>query len=94
MISIGLTGNVGSGKSTVARIWKAERGALLIDADQIGRSVIQAGSRCIHKLGEFHRCISGYGINGISPSVLVLGFISTISTLPYFKSGNVGNEAI
>ncbi len=47
MISIGLTGNVGSGKSTVARIWKQERGALLIDADQIGRSVVQPGSRCL-----------------------------------------------
>ena len=50
MISIGLTGNVGSGKSTVARIWKAERGALLIDADQIGRSVVQPGSRCMARL--------------------------------------------
>ena len=47
MISIGLTGNVGSGKSTVAGIWKQERGALLIDADQIGRSVVQPGSRCL-----------------------------------------------
>ncbi len=47
MILIGLTGNVGSGKSTVARIWKQERGALLIDADQIGRSVVQPGSRCL-----------------------------------------------
>ncbi len=50
MISIGLTGNVGSGKSTVARIWKQERGALLIDADQIGRSVVQPGSRCMARL--------------------------------------------
>jgi len=50
MISIGLTGNVGSGKSTVARIWKQERGALLIDADQIGRSVLQPGSRCLARL--------------------------------------------
>lgn len=47
MISIGLTGNVGSGKSTVARIWEKERGAVVIDADQIGRAVVQPGSRCL-----------------------------------------------
>ena len=50
MISIGLTGNVGSGKSTVAAIWKAERGAVVIDADKIGRSVVQPGSRCLDRL--------------------------------------------
>ena len=52
MISIGLTGNVGSGKSTVAAIWKAERGAVVIDADKIGRSVVQPGSRCLAALVE------------------------------------------
>jgi len=52
MISIGLTGNVGSGKSTVAAIWEKERGALLIDADSIGRSVVRPGSRCLAALTE------------------------------------------
>ena len=50
MISIGLTGNVGSGKTSVAGIWKKERGAVLIDADQIGRAVVQPGSRCLTRL--------------------------------------------
>ena len=35
---IGLTGGIGSGKSTVARLL-AERGAAIIDADQIARSL-------------------------------------------------------
>jgi len=52
MIAIGLTGNVGSGKSTVAQIWKTERRAMLIDADQIGRSVVQPGSRTLTRLVE------------------------------------------
>ena len=35
---IGLTGGIGSGKSTVARMW-AERGAALIDTDAIARQL-------------------------------------------------------
>ena len=40
---IGLTGGIGSGKSTVARLF-AERGAHIIDADQIARDVVEPGS--------------------------------------------------
>ncbi len=39
MRMIGLTGGVGSGKSTVARLF-AERGALVVDADAIAREVL------------------------------------------------------
>ena len=39
---LGLTGGIGSGKSTVARIL-AEQGAAVIDADAIARSVTAAG---------------------------------------------------
>ncbi|HLA40520.1 MAG TPA: dephospho-CoA kinase [Candidatus Glassbacteria bacterium] len=50
MIVIGLTGNTGSGKSTVAHIWKDKRGALLIDADEIGRQVVNPGSETLELL--------------------------------------------
>jgi dephospho-CoA kinase len=40
---IGLTGNIGSGKSMVARIL-AELGADVIDADQVARDVLEGGS--------------------------------------------------
>lgn len=40
---IGLTGGIGSGKSTVAKIF-ADRGAHIIDADQIARDVVEPGS--------------------------------------------------
>jgi len=39
---IGLTGGIGSGKSTVAAIWVAQ-GAALVDTDEIARSLTAAG---------------------------------------------------
>ena len=43
MLRVGLTGGIGSGKSTVARLL-AERGAVVIDADQLAREVLEPGS--------------------------------------------------
>ncbi len=43
MLRIGLTGGIGSGKSTVARLLVA-RGALLVDADRIAREVVEPGT--------------------------------------------------
>ncbi len=40
---IGLTGGIGSGKSTVAR-FLAELGAVIIDADKVGHEALQPGS--------------------------------------------------
>ena len=42
MLRLGLTGGIGSGKSTVATIL-AERGAALVDADAISRSLTASG---------------------------------------------------
>lgn len=43
MVVLGLTGGVACGKSTVAR-WLVDRGAVLIDADQIAREMVQPGT--------------------------------------------------
>ena len=43
MLRIGLTGGIGSGKSTVARLL-AERGAVIVDADAIARAVVEPGT--------------------------------------------------
>lgn len=43
MLRVGLTGGIGSGKSTVARRL-VERGAVLVDADVLAREVVQPGS--------------------------------------------------
>jgi len=42
MLAVGLTGGIGSGKSAVADLL-VERGALLIDADQVARDVVAPG---------------------------------------------------
>src|SRR4051794_41545491 len=43
VLSIGLTGGIGSGKSTVSALLAA-RGALIIDADLIAREVVEPGT--------------------------------------------------
>ena len=43
MLRVGLTGGIGSGKSTVARRL-VEHGAVLIDADAIARQVVAPGT--------------------------------------------------
>ena len=43
MIRVGLTGGIGSGKSTVAGLL-AERGAVVIDSDVVAREVVAPGS--------------------------------------------------
>jgi len=43
VIRVGLTGNIGSGKSTVARVW-ADLGARVVDADLIAREVLEPGT--------------------------------------------------
>jgi dephospho-CoA kinase len=49
MKRIGLTGGIGSGKSTVARML-AERGAVLVDADQIARELVEPGGPALAEL--------------------------------------------
>jgi dephospho-CoA kinase len=43
-VRIGLTGGIGAGKSAVADVWR-ERGALIVDADQLARDAVAPGSR-------------------------------------------------
>jgi len=43
VLNIGLTGGIGSGKSTVS-VLLAERGAVIVDADRIAREVVEPGT--------------------------------------------------
>jgi dephospho-CoA kinase len=48
---VGLTGGIGSGKSTVAELL-VERGAVVVDADAIAREVVEPGTPALAKLAE------------------------------------------
>jgi dephospho-CoA kinase len=51
VIAIGLTGGIGSGKTTVAARFEA-RGAAVIDTDEISRSLTAAGGAAIGEIGD------------------------------------------
>jgi len=46
---LGVTGNISSGKSTVAKAL-GERGAVVVDADQLAREVVEAGTKTLERL--------------------------------------------
>ena len=48
---VGLTGNIASGKSTVAHRLAA-LGAAVIDADQLSRQAVEAGSPALARIAE------------------------------------------
>lgn len=48
---IGLTGGIGAGKSTVGRMLR-QLGAVVVDADELARRVVQPGSDTIHAVAE------------------------------------------
>lgn len=60
MTLIGLTGGIGSGKSTIARRL-AEHGAVIIDADQIAREVVEPGTPALAAI------IAHFGMSVINP---------------------------
>lgn len=51
MLKVGLTGGIGSGKSTVAKTLQ-KKGVTLVDADQIAREVVAPGENALEKITE------------------------------------------
>jgi dephospho-CoA kinase len=49
MILVGLTGNIASGKSTVAQLL-SERGATIVDADFLARRVVEPGTSALNQI--------------------------------------------
>jgi len=49
MLLVGLTGNIGSGKSTVAQMF-SERGATIIDSDVLARRAVEVGTAAYGKI--------------------------------------------
>lgn len=62
MLTVGLTGGIGSGKSTFAALL-AERGAHVIDADVLGRAALRPGSPA------WHSVVSTFGEEVLGPSM-------------------------
>ena len=60
MLLVGLTGGIGAGKSTVARLL-AGRGAVVIDADELARQAVAVGS------DGFDRVVQGFGPDVLTP---------------------------
>jgi dephospho-CoA kinase len=60
MVVVGLTGGIGSGKSTVASAL-AERGAVVVDADRIARSLLEPGG------GAFSAVVERFGPGVLAP---------------------------
>lgn len=48
---VGLTGGIGSGKSTVSA-YLAKKGVALFDADEVSRNAVKKGSACLQKVIE------------------------------------------
>ena len=51
MLLVGLTGNIGSGKSTVTQLL-SERGATIIDADVLARRAVEVGTAAYRAIAE------------------------------------------
>jgi dephospho-CoA kinase len=51
VIRVGLTGNIASGKSSVARLW-AREGACVVDADVLARRAVEPGSPGLRRVVE------------------------------------------
>lgn len=60
MLLVGLTGGIGSGKSTVTRMLE-ERGAVILDADEFAREAVQAGT------AGFLRVVERFGRGVVGP---------------------------
>ena len=60
MLLVGLTGNIASGKSTVAQLL-SERGATIIDADVLARRAVERGTRA------FDAIVKRWGTSVLAP---------------------------
>ena len=63
MMVIGITGGIGTGKSTASR-YLVEKGFAVIDADQIGRNLTADGQPLLEKIDELFGCVSHDGTVG------------------------------
>lgn len=51
MLTVGLTGNIASGKSSVAAVWR-DLGGVVVDADLLARQAVEPGSQALNRIVE------------------------------------------
>ena len=51
MLNVGLTGGIGCGKSTAVNAFR-ELGAMIIDADQVARDIVEPGTKALTQIAE------------------------------------------
>lgn len=63
MRRIGITGGIGSGKSTVLAILERDYDAVIVQADQIGRELMEPGAACYNAVIDLFgpECVTGDG---------------------------------
>ena len=71
MMVIGITGGIGTGKSTAAG-YLISKGFASIDADQIGRDLTAEGQPLLEKIEEMFGCVSHESTigNGLARSAI------------------------
>ncbi len=80
MLLVGLTGGIGSGKSTVAGLLET-RGATIVDADQVARDVVEPGQPAFARLVErFGDGILGAGGRLDRPKLAAIAFATEEGT--------------
>ena len=81
MLRVGLTGGLGSGKSTVAAMLR-ELGAQVIEADALGREMMEPG----HDVYE--QIVARFGSDVVNPDGLSIAHASPISHFAMADSRN------
>jgi len=61
---VGLTGGIGSGKSTVAALLRT-KGATVVDADQVARSVVEPGEPALAALVDLTFVAAAPALDGV-----------------------------
>jgi len=94
MILVGLTGGIGSGKSTVSQLL-SERGAIIVDADAVARELQQPGTEVLRLMVEAFGqeiCSADGSLNRQAVADKVFGNAEELKTLNGIVHPAIGKE--
>jgi dephospho-CoA kinase len=94
MILVGLTGGIGSGKSTVSQLL-SERGAIIVDADAVARELQQPGTEVLRLMVEAFGqeiCSADGSLNRQAVADKVFGNAEALKTLNGIVHPAIGKE--